>query len=179
MKINWSARKKQKEKKRMTKYKTTAAMATFLILTFTITLVALPTTKAVVSSRKSYAVIGATPNPVVAGKETLILMGLTQQLQIAAHGWEGITVTVTKPDGTTQTLGPYRTDSTGLTGANYNPPVVGNYTLQVNFPAQWYNYTTNQIWQEATTSEKVTLTVLEETPITYPAYPLPTEYWKR
>jgi hypothetical protein len=44
-------------------------------------------------------------------------------------GWEGLTVTVEKPDGKTETLGPIRTDATGGTGTVYVPTIAGNYTF--------------------------------------------------
>lgn len=106
-----------------------------MLLIMTIQLAALPTVNAQ-GTRKTYAFIGATPNPVGVGQQTLLHVGITQQLQSVNMGWEGLTVTVTSPDGTTQTLGPFRTDSTGGTGAQYTPASVGNYTLQTHFPEQ-------------------------------------------
>jgi hypothetical protein len=126
-------------------------------------------------TRKSYAIIGATPNPIGVGQETLLALGLTQQLAFAPDGWEDITITVTKPDGTTETLGPFRTDSTGLTGAVYVPAVAGNYTLQTNFPKQKYQ----GITYLASTSRLLVLIVQEEPVPYYPAHPLPSEYWTR
>ena len=51
-------------------------------------------------------------------------------------GWTGITVTVVKPNGNTETLGPFRTDSTGGTTSYYTPDQVGTYKLTTNFPEQ-------------------------------------------
>ncbi|MCJ7561293.1 hypothetical protein MUO79_11880, partial [Candidatus Bathyarchaeota archaeon] len=171
--------------------KTTAtAIALFLILTIAITLVALPTANAQASYRtkKTYAVCGLMPSPVGVGQEVLIWLGITDMLNIVTDGWVGLTVTVTKPDGTTETLGPIRTDSTGATGTVYVPSTVGNYTFQTHFPAQWYNWTIppmfdpeiyGNIWYEASDSEKVQLVVTAEPVPEYPATPLPTEYWTR
>ena len=66
--------------------------------------------------KATHAYIGATPNPIGVGQETLIHLGITDELQLVQYGWEGLTVTVTEPDNTTETLGPFRTDSTGGTG---------------------------------------------------------------
>ena len=58
---------------------------------------------------------------------------------------KGLTVTVTKPDDSTVELGPYRTDSTGGTGAIYIPDMVGTLyvpntlsrpRVRVGFPHQ-------------------------------------------
>ena len=65
-------------------------------------LIALPTATAQ-STRATHAYIGATPNPVGVDQETLLHTGIMQQLNLVQQGWEGLTVTVEKPDGTTQT----------------------------------------------------------------------------
>jgi hypothetical protein len=175
----------------MTKNKTATGVATFLMLTAIISLVALPNTYAA-GTKKTYPVIGATPNPVGVGQETLILIGITDATSSALYGWTGLTVTVKKPDGTTETLnngGPgYTTDSTGLTGVVYTPSMVGNYTLQLHFPEQvtaigsggFFGVTIPpNTTMLASDSIVITLVVQEERAPTQPGYPLPTEYWTR
>jgi len=135
-----------------------------------------------VRSRKTYAFIGATPNPVGVNQEVLVHIGITDYLYIATDGWSGLTVTVEKPDGKTETLGPFRTDSTGGTGFIYVPTMVGTYYLQAHFPAQWYNWTSPvraDVLYEASDSEKLALIVVEERVPTYPSVQLPSEYWTR
>ncbi len=167
------------------------AISLLMMTIITITLFALPAALAQQQNyrtKKTYAVVGLLPNPVGVGQEVLIWVGITDYVQNPWNGWEGITVTLTKPDGTTQTLGPYRTDSTGATGAVYVPDAVGNYTVQTHFPAQWFNWTSapmfdpevyGNIWYEASDSEKLTLVVQEDPVPVYPGTPLPTEYWSR
>ncbi|MBT0160337.1 hypothetical protein G4O51_10175 [Candidatus Bathyarchaeota archaeon A05DMB-2] len=116
----------------MGKSKTTAAIAMLLILTFAISLVTLPTANAQ-STMKTYAFIGAIPNPVGVGQEVLLHVGITLALQDVSMGWEGLSVTIEKPDGTTETLSDIRTDSTGGTGRTFVPNIPGNYTLQTHF----------------------------------------------
>ncbi len=163
-----------------------STVALILILTLSGLLISLPAIKGQ-SSTMTYPLIGATPNPVGVNQETLLLVGITQQTQATTEGWENITVTVERPDGSTETLGPFRTDSTGLTGAIYVPTMIGTYYLQTNFPRQFYNHTSIGIfgpvsietWMEASTSEKIEL-VVQEDPVTYyPAHQLPSEYWTR
>src|SRR3989304_3580986 len=129
----------------MNKNKTTAiAIALILMLTMTISLVALPTTNAIGGPSKSYAFIGAVPNPVGVDQETKLHIGITSAIGTVQSGWTGLIVTVTKPDGTTETLdnggAGFRTDSTGGTGTIYVPRMIGTYKLQTHFPAQWYNF---------------------------------------
>ncbi len=119
----------------MAKNKNTSAIAMLLILSFSISIVALQTANAQ-STMSTYAFIGAVPNPAGVDQEVLLHVGITLQLQSEYMGWEGLTVTVTRPDGTTETLTNIRTDSTGGTGVVYVPTMAGNYTLQSHFPQQ-------------------------------------------
>jgi len=125
--------------------------------------------------RTTYPYLGSTPNPVGVGQETLLHIGITQQLAGVENGWEGLSVTITKPDGTIETISDIKTDSTGGTGRVYVPDQVGNYTLRTNFPKQLQG----DITMQAATSENLTLVVLSDPIEYYPAHPMPTEYWTR
>jgi len=170
--------------------KTNAAIiALILVSTIAVTLFALPAANAAPTTKKSYAYIGALPNPIGVNQETLLHVGVIEPLVATGDQWKGLTVTVTKPDNTTETLGPVNTDATGGTGIVYTPSMVGTYYVQTHFPAQWYNYTTfdyttfsmvtREIWYEAADSEKLALVVQADPIPYYPGMPLPSEYWTR
>jgi hypothetical protein len=77
------------------------------------------------------------PNPV--GIEQTVLICLRVEPSpttagITSGGWEGITVVATRPDGSTETIGPFTTDSTGATSFYYTPDRVGHWTFQMSFP---------------------------------------------
>jgi outer membrane protein assembly factor BamB len=170
---------------KIAKYKIQAiAIALCLMFAMSTLLIFIPTAKAE-GTMKTYSYLGATPNPIGVGQQTLLHIGITQQLTNVNMGWEGVTVTVTKPDGTTETLGPIRTDSTGGTGIIYVPTVVGNYTLQSHYPQQvtrtdmMAGSTPVNTTMLASNSEKLTLVVQQEARVFYPGIPLPTEYWFR
>jgi hypothetical protein len=174
----------------ISKSKTTnLAISVFLILTVATSLVVLPTASAQgVDEKETYCFVGANPNPVGVGQEVLLHFGVTDSLQDATEQWKDITVTVERPDGETETLGPYATDSTGGTGDIYVPDIAGEYILQAHFPEQWYNYSGFNVWgmyvdshtlYKASDSDKLTLVVQEEEIPYYPGVPLPTEYWTR
>ncbi|MGB9914166.1 MAG: hypothetical protein ACPLIG_01415 [Candidatus Bathyarchaeales archaeon] len=168
-----------------------AFTALILMASMTVSLVALPTARAQfgpqINTMTSYAFVGAKPNPVGVGQPVLIHFGITASLQNASEGFKGITVTVTRPDGVTETLGPFKTDSTGGSGTTYMPTMAGNYILQTHFPEQWYNFTGMSTFgpvnsctlYKASDSEKLTLVVKEELRPYYPGVPLPAEYWTR
>jgi outer membrane protein assembly factor BamB len=173
----------EEEKMQINKNKTISPLiALILMITIAISLFALPSTNAA-NTMKTYALSGLTPNPVGVGQETLVWIGISHPTAYPQTGWEGLTVTVTKPDGTTQTLGPFSTDTTGSTGTTYTPAVVGNYTFQTHFPEQILRIsaqgTPANTTMLASDSPKVTLIVQNDPVEYYPGSPLPTEYWSR
>jgi len=132
---------------------------------------------------KTFAYIGATPNPIGVNQEVLLHVGITHQLGGVQYGWEGLSATITKPDGTTETISNIRTDSTGGTGVIYVPTMAGNYTLQTHFPEQKIPVasagTLAGTRMLASDSDKLTLVVMDEPRVYWPGIPLPTEYWTR
>jgi hypothetical protein len=167
--------------------KTTTLLSLFLMFALAVSFVALPNATAQESTRKTYAFIGAVPNPVGVGQEVLLHVGITHPLSSDLYHWDGLTVTVTRPDGHTETLGPFSTDSTGGTGTVYVPTMTGNYTLQTHFPQQVISQEVTRVSPPtpagttmlASDSPKLTLVVQDEPVQYYPGHALPTEYWTR
>jgi hypothetical protein len=173
----------QKMEKKNLKRKTLATFTTLILLIIVaIPLTTLPVTNAQ-STKTTYAVIGAMPNPAGVGQEVLLWLGITDQVAHPMPGWKGLTVTVTKPDNTTETLGPFTTDTTGATGTVYVPTMVGTYYLQTNFPQQVLEVASSGIpagtIYQASQTEKYPLIIQENPREYYPNIPLPTEYWSR
>jgi hypothetical protein len=141
------------------------------------------------ATMKTYPIVDAIPNPVGIGQETLLKCGISEAAPSASYGWSGITITVTKPDGTSQTLGPFTTDSTGATYTTYIPDQIGNYTVTTNFPNNTYPVTSAVSGRPApiqkgtillASSISMTMQVVESAEIQfYPGHALPTEYWSR
>jgi len=173
-----------------------STIALILLLTISTTLVALP----IVSAHDpawnfpTYAYINVAPNPVGVNQMVTIAFWLDKYPPTAYYyygdRWHDMTVTVTKPDETNQTLGPFTADSSGGGYTLYTPDTIGSYTFQFSFPGQTIAGDnpppTGQIDQERigdyyepSTSEKVTL-IVQDTPVeSYPATPLPENYWTR
>src|SRR5512138_162997 len=96
------------------KNKTKLLLTLLFIVAFALPMTLPLTNSAVPTHHKAtHAYIGATPNPLGVGQQTLIHVGITDELELVQYGWKGLTVSVTKPDGTSATLGPFNTDSTG------------------------------------------------------------------
>ncbi len=154
-----------------------------LMIAIAMPLLNLPVADAQVITRTTYAYLGATPNPLGVGQETLLHVGITHPTAWPQEGWTGLTVTVTDPDGTTQTLGPFATDPTGGTGTIFVPSKVGNYSLQSHFPEQEITTTAYGTpagsTMKASDSQILTLVVQENPVPEHPGFPLPTEFWSR
>lgn len=140
------------------------------------------------TSQKTYAISDAIPNTIGLGESTLLKCGITEALASASYGWTGIKIVVTKPDGTTETLGPFTTDSTGSTYTLYTPDQVGRYNITTYFPEQEMPVNTTAV-ERGTTIYAGTIMlaseassyfiVTEEASATYPSHALPSEYWSR
>jgi len=181
----------------MNKTKTLTAYATILVLIFAATLVALPTVSAHDPPWQvpTWAYLSVAPNPVGAHQTVFVNFWIDKVPPTAnsAYGdrWQNYTVQITKPDGSTETLGPFTSDSAGGAWTTYVPDMVGTYTFVFTFPGQTImGANPHPIFGTSSpesigdyylpsTSSEVTLTVQEE-PIESPqVVPLPTEYWTR
>lgn len=178
--------KDEKMKKIIKKSKIRSILVIFLLI---FPILALTTTvNAQEKTRVTYAFIGATPNPVGVNQEVLLHVGITDYLLVSEDGFEGLTVTVEKPDGSSETLGPIRTDSTGGTGWVYVPTMTGTYRLQTHFPEQVYTWVSpaafdpslsGEILYQASVSDKLELIVQDSAIEYYPTHSIPNEYWTR
>jgi len=146
---------------------------------------------------ETIAYLSCSPNPIGVNQPLLVNIWL-QPPVIVNRVVTGYTVVITKPDGTTDNVGPlnsYQGDATDW--FNYVPDQIGNYTFQLFFagayyPAGYYNqgivYNTSQTGGSAylqsayyspSSSVVVKLTVQEAPVASYPPSPLPTGYWSR
>lgn len=161
-------------------------IVTLVVLTLSGVLFALtPTLAQTPGTTQTFAIIDFIPNPAGVNQPILITFGITAFTTRPQTGWEGLTVEITKPDGTTETLGPLKTDTTGLSGTTYVPTQVGTYILQTHFPEQTVTAEepgrTKPVGEVmlASSSEARELTVTETPVEYYPGHSLPTEYWAR
>ena len=152
-------------------------------------------TAAQVTETPTFAFLSASPNPVGINQETLLVAWLenmpllTKPTSSPSVLFEGYTITVTKPDGTTQTLGPYTSDPIASIYLPYTPTQIGNYALQFSFPGQhcvgYLNTAGMNILIDTnykpSVSAVVTLTVQQQAIPPYQDAPLPgpNDYWSR
>ena len=155
-----------------------STIALILLLTISATLFALTSVYAQ-SGKATVCYLGVIPNPVGKGQTVLLHVGITDALSSPELGWEGLSVTIERPDGHTDTISDIRTDATGGTGRSYVPDMVGTYYLQTHFPGQWFNFSSYRLYFEASDSAVLELVVQEEPIPYYPGVSLPSEYWTR
>jgi hypothetical protein len=140
----------------------------------------------------TYAQINVAPNPCGVGQTAVVQFWLSitppnAEVQGGAR-WTDMAVSVTKPDGTTQTIGTFTSDAVGSGATTYTPATTGNYTFKLSFPqqtktgsitplfggpAQPFNYT----YLASTAS--FTLVVQQEPAPSVVVPPLPSSYWTR
>ena len=132
------------------------------------------------------------PNPAGVGQSVTIGFWLNEP-PLTAGGpygdrYTNMKVTVTKPDGTTQTLGPFTSDDTGGTHTQFVPSTTGTYTFQMSYPGQTLTggpipaSASNPTYINDTilpaTSNIETLTVQQNPVTSISVAPLPTNYWQ-
>ena len=112
-----------------------STVALILVLAISATLATL-STAAAQNQKQTVCYLGVMPNPVGVNQQVLLHVVITDPLSSVEQGWEGLSVTITDPEGTQSTIEPIRTDSTGGTSVDFWPDKVGNYTLTAHFPTQ-------------------------------------------
>jgi hypothetical protein len=173
---------------------TTIVIALFLMFAMAFSLVALPVANAhdPLWQIPTFAFVQAVIDPVGVGQTTYIYVFVDKTFGTdcaLTNDWRfhNYKLTITKPDGTTETkTWDVCWDPTSAQGYSYTPDQVGTYTLKFEFPGQDYTaYSHNPASAFVNdtylpSSAEATFTVQEE-PVPEPigSYPLPTEYWTR
>jgi hypothetical protein len=153
------------------------------ILTISMMIIALPNVLAQ-DTVNPFPYINAIPNPVQVNKPTLFHVGSIYSTPTSMGGWTGLSVEITKPDSSTETISSINTDTTGGTGVVYTPTQVGTYSVRTLFPETVTPVSSGR-WGPAGTimaetwSDPIDLVVQEDAIPFYPERQLPTEYWVR
>jgi len=173
-----------------------ATIALLLTLTISVTLVALPFVIAqTVTDMKTYCFV-APPEKAGVSQPALLVYWLNEMpapetAEEEAAGRRGayydITLTITKPDGTEETLEMGPSDPVGSGWILYTPDQVGTYSVQAHFPGNWRNITNPEAfgtppgdyWYMPSESEVRTFEVQEDPVEGWSEAPLPDDYWMR
>jgi outer membrane protein assembly factor BamB len=177
----------------------TVPIVVFLMISILASMMLIPTSNAHTPAWQlpTYMFVSVSPNPIGVGQTVFVNLWLNcpPPTASAQYGdrWHNMTVMVTAPDGTKQTLGPFSSDSSGGTSTTFTPATVGNYTFQSFFggqtlagdnpappfyPGQPASTAIGDYYQPSQSST-YTLTVQSDPISNSPLTPLPTGYWTR
>jgi hypothetical protein len=126
--------------------------------------------------------ISAAPNPIGVGQTVNVQWWLAIANPIAGQTWNGVKVTVEKPDGQTEVFDNLKSDINGGAYIAFTPSTEGIYKVHASFSGQWVNTTgTNGYsrWYVPLESKTLEVTVQEQQIEITPELPFPTEYWTR
>ena len=148
-------------------------------------------------SLKTYPSLAFSPNPIGVGQALLVNLWINPPFSNHRYG-TGYTVTITKPDGTKDTVvkDSYNGDSTAW--FEFAVDQVGTWKIKFDFPGQYFpagNYTSGQqlgfssygvvssfpksCYYEPSTTGDQELVVQQDQVMSYPPSALPTDYWTR
>jgi len=164
-----------------------SVIALILLLSVSGIMMTAPTLKAqtAASPISTHAYIALSPNPVGINQQATIEMWLGElnpgsSVSSGGH-WENFGMLITKPDGTTQTMGPFTANDAAFAIATFTPTQEGNYTLKFSFPGQ---HVTGTTWlgvpvdaYYGASSFTATLIVQQQPATSMPQASLPTSYW--
>jgi hypothetical protein len=160
-------------------------IALFTVLAITVTLVPLPDVIAHSPpwTVTVYAYISVAPQPSVGVDQSVLIVAWLDAIPANAllYPWT-FNVHITKPDNTTETLSPLKSDSTGSAAVSYTPTQVGTYKFVNEFPGLTIPSnvaTTGNDTYPAASSDPVYLNVTQEPLQSFVETPLPTDYWQR
>ena len=154
-----------------------------LMLSFVVSMVAVPNANAQTKEKVSWPFVDALPNPAGLGQPVLINWGLLNYLSHVDHGWN-VTLQITHPNGRVENI-TAKTWSTGTVGRKIAFMEPGNYTLQAVYDGEYYAYNNNPAHAlsgnyKPAKSTNVTLQVIEGFwKADHPGHTLPDEYWTR
>jgi hypothetical protein len=148
------------------------SLITVALLFFGIFTIALPLANA--ASVTTYAFLAVNPDPVGVNQPITIVVWIAPIAPGVGDLHTGYTVTITKPDGTTSTLGPKTAWPHGAAAWGYTPTAVGDYSFKFNYAGDTF------AGDDFLPSESpvTVLTVQEEPTLDWPGAPLPTDYWE-
>jgi hypothetical protein len=185
----------EKEKRKMPTIKKTAALMIVILFAISIGTSTFAFGHTPPLQIPMYPFINVAPNPAAVGQTVTVGFWLAQAPPTASgpYGdrWQNMTIIVTHPDGTKETLGPFTSDDTGGTFTQYTPSTEGNYTFKMVFGGQTLlgnnpppaNYSAaiksyiGDYYQPA--ESRTTMLTVQQNAIPFiPQNPLPTTYWE-
>ncbi len=162
---------------RLQRNKTLTAVALTIILTSATLITSVFLVRAQASTVTTYAYVAANPNPVGVNQQVVVNTWVEPLQPSAFDFFHEMKVTITHPDGTTETKGPFTSTVVGSYTFVYTPTTTGTYTFQLTYPGE--TFADANIAYSASTSPPTDLTVQQEPIQAPPEVPVPNDYWTR
>jgi len=157
--------------------KITTMLAMLLMLSFVVSMVAVPNANA--QDRMTFPFVDALPNPAGVGQPVLINWGLVNIPGFTDRDGWNVTLQIIDPNGKIENT-TAKTWSTGTVGQKKSFMTPGNYTLRAFFDGEYFGTGNNRRWYLPSATENYTLQILENYwKPEHPGHTLPNEYWSR
>ena len=154
----------------------TTLIFTFAFISILVLSPILAVVKAQVIEQKTDAWISVNPNPVGVGQELQVNIWISPYPPSAYLDVHGFMTTITKPDGTTEKVGPVDAYKTSSSYFLYYPDMVGTYTFKLDYPGEEYNDGA-LVYLPST---HTTTVIVQDDPIPlWPETPFTYDYWER
>lgn len=123
-----------------------------------------------IPKRDVWAILATRPDTTMGVNQMLLINAwVTPPPLTGSEVFDNYTFTITKPDGSTVTIGPMWSEGPGTVWFDYPVDQVGNWTIRFDFPGDQHNLAA---------SATKTITVQQDpVPIGYPDPQLPTQEW--
>ena len=178
--------------------KTLSAIILILMLTVSAIMASMPTAKAHTPAWQipNWIYVSESPTPVGVNQPVIIFWWMDKILPTSngqyGDRYTNISITLTKPDGTTQVWANNTGDPVGGSYVTFTPTTIGTYYIQASFPGQYLlnanpppsptQYSTSPYigdYYMPATSTKESFNVQQAPIAEFQQPPLPTGYWTR
>jgi hypothetical protein len=183
---------KEKEEMKNSKIEQTVVLSLLVLMTISGLTLGVSSTFAQENAKSaSYIFVTATPNPIGQGQNIGVVVFMSavtpDAVEHTGSRWQGVTVDVTKPDGSTETKGPFTLDAVASTFFMQPADMLGTYSFKAKFPGQTIPPFFNPLGLSSDVpidygpdeSPVVTVTVTTTPALAPYDIPLPTGYWTR
>src|SRR3972149_6781280 len=155
--------------------KKSATIALMLVLSFAAIIAGAASVEA--ADVETRAFLSVNPNPVGVNQYVDVTVWLQPIPPSAVDVIHGFQVTITKPDGTTESRGPLTSSAIGSQFFEYTATMVGTYRFKLNYLGEAY---ADGALSYLHIESLVTELVVQQSPIPeWPENPIPTGYWNR
>ncbi len=152
-------------------------LSTFFVFLLSMSMLAMLAGVSSVSAadQETRAFLSLNPNPVGVNQPVDVTAILQPIPPLATDKFTGMTITITKPDGTTETVGPLTSSPIGSQYFVYTPTMTGNYQFKFTYGGDAFANATYLPSESPVTQ----LVVQQDAIQPYTDNPVPTGYWTR